>query len=537
MHRKLEKIEAELNKHRNLETRGSPLDRLKWFGNDLAPQRQALQNSNYQMAMFNATLVATNASSRSAEQLKLLRELKDQVKINKTKQYLRLLKELKDQSKILEVVMKQYQEMQKGRTSKLPPAYSQMTAKDVNEDEDIDWPTIRNDLKETELNEAELKQHTVFITYWIETVNSNHSSEPSKLQESVDEYLSKIPNNRNAGETGHSIHGSSPPPSSTDAPTLPVHVPAVLPPPRPPPLSERPTSTNTHRSQSSTWRDPSLEVPNFAVSMVAKVSKSKYGDGQDELYILPIKRAYHYLDYSGNGWLTHEEVRSVCKDAASQAGVNFSDAQIAALVTKMDANCDHEIDLEEFIETVVKLRDEMFEVIYLNSQIAARVDAGVVLQSAFDDKANHYLLPYGWEHRAIYTRFSSRRLQTSKDEFTHNAFRPPQTLPPLQRNIATATYLATSFCATQVANARSLWRKSLLSMNTNDATEYNSALSSVARAVARAVAKFHFLDPEGASAGRVLDNCLDMMQLIPLELFDDMRDDPFEDLLALRGEL
>lgn len=73
----LRDIEAELGKHKGLGTRGSVLDKLRGFGNSIGPLRKSLQNNNYQMAMFNTNLVATNASSRSEEQPKLLRELKD----------------------------------------------------------------------------------------------------------------------------------------------------------------------------------------------------------------------------------------------------------------------------------------------------------------------------------------------------------------------------------------------------------------------------------------------------------------------------
>lgn len=250
------------------------------------------------------------------------------------------------------------------------------------------------------------------------------------------------------------------------------------------------------------------------------------------MYILPIKRAYHYLDYSGYGCLSREEVQKVCKDTASLAGINFTEAQIAIFVKTMEKNGDHEIDCEELIETVIKLRDHMFEITYQNSQVAAAFDAGVVLQSASENGVENHIVPFGWSSSlSLQTYFNNS--SGPKHEFTHDGFRPLHTVPPLQRNMATATYLATRFCAAQVANARRLWRDSLLNMKPEDAAEYNSAL----RSVEKAIAKSHLLDPEGPSPGWVLDNCLDKMEWIPLELFEDLKTGLVKNLLALRNEI
>lgn len=87
---------------------------------------------------------------------------------------MRLLTELKAQGKILDIVTNQYQQMQEGTSKKPRRAYSEMTVKDIEENEEISWPTIRNDLKETGWDDSELRPHLPFILDGIETVNPNY---------------------------------------------------------------------------------------------------------------------------------------------------------------------------------------------------------------------------------------------------------------------------------------------------------------------------------------------------------------------------
>ena len=115
------------------------------------------------------------------------------------------------------------------------------------------------------------------------------------------------------------------------------------------------------------------------MNIVTKVLKSKYKEDHNELYILLIKRVYYYLDYSSNSCLSCEEVQNVYKDTTSLAGINFTKAQIATFIKKMNKNSNYDINCKELIKTIIKLRDHMFEIIYINLQVAARVNTCIVL--------------------------------------------------------------------------------------------------------------------------------------------------------------
>lgn len=97
--------------------------------------------------------------------------------------------------------------------------------------------------------------------------------------------------------------------------------------------------------------------------MIAKVLRPKYPASGSKIFELPIKRAFHHLDWTNRGWLPRTEVERECLAGASKLHCNFKPSELARIVRREDdkesSNPDHRINLKEFIKIVLMIRVEM----------------------------------------------------------------------------------------------------------------------------------------------------------------------------------
>ena len=130
------------------------------------------------------------------------------------------------------------------------------------------------------------------------------------------------------------------------------------------PIIPRSSSVNTHRSQTSTWEVPDVRAEvgdrDYSSILIAKVLRSKYPPHLDEEpFHLPIKRAFHALDWTSRGWLTRAQVEKSCIDGAGLTGWTLSSEEVARIVMLEDSKeekPDHHIDPDEFFNIVIAIR-------------------------------------------------------------------------------------------------------------------------------------------------------------------------------------
>jgi hypothetical protein len=294
----------------------------------------------------------------------------------------------------------------------------------------------------------------------------------------------------------------------------------------------RPASASSHRSQPSTWQESDANKefnnPDYAAQMIAKVLKSKYGEDSTDVYKLPVKRAFHHLDWTPRGWISIGEAQKYCHHAARIAGFDLNESALGQIAKEMDANDDNQVSLDELIEFVDTIRLRILEdVIISNSNFAGKIEAGVQWKSFFDASLDESMLPFEWHN----WRDSMSSSRVYRHTLLHNVLGQKQIIAPLQTNFTNAAFVATGPCASQTAGALSKWRAALMNMSKEQGAEYTEALNNVLEATAQ----FHIFD-----AGRfptklhLLDYCSERMNIIPPEQFEDLANCPASDIAELR---
>ena len=282
---------------------------------------------------------------------------------------------------LLKFHVTRYIEYRTGTGDRIAPAFSQVAVKDIIEDEDNSWQNIDAEFETAGFNLEVVRRNRGFIRDWIRTAIPDDGGKEiagagSRIVGDGDTpklpYLGNIPiagpcEARVSGPQHISEPAKESEEGATQEPAISQDIPHAA-------------SSSSHRSQFSSWRDMSFDGTALAIDMISKVLRSKYGDDCDDLCLLPIKRAYYHLDWTNRGWISHEEVEHCCKEAAIKAGFHFRTTGIIELVGIMDKNQDHEISCEELIETVMELKQEVLRKIIHDSQLAGRLDCGLIIK-------------------------------------------------------------------------------------------------------------------------------------------------------------
>jgi hypothetical protein len=492
----LEKIQEVLDKHRSLGYRGRVRDKLKWslasFVRDIGPQRHSLQENTHALAIFNATLTAENASGVADQQNKVLEE----------------------HSQLLKFLVTRYFEYQTGVGNRVAPAFSQVAVKDIEEDEDDSWQNIDSELEAAGFSSITVKGNRGFIREWITTVIPDDDDKDtvliagSTIAEDDDNPPVAGVGDLTVSDTQKDVEVERKEPDA----------------PKPP---SRPASASSRRSQSSTWRELDTKNADYVAHMMAKVLKSKYGEDCDDLYKLPIKRAFHYLDWTDRGWISIAEVQMYCHQAAEIAKFSLDELDLGQLAKQMDVDDDNQVSLDELIEIVVTLRRLILEsIIIVNANFGGRIEAGIQLKTFFDTSVDESMLPFEWHnwHQSLSSRREYRHV------LLHNILGRKQSIAPQQINFSNAAFVATGHCASQTAGALNKWRAALVSMPKEQAAEYTEALNNVLRSTA----KFHIFDAMYLPTKlHLFDYCSERINIVPPEQLQDLADCPASDLAEL----
>ncbi|PMD42738.1 hypothetical protein L207DRAFT_581390 [Hyaloscypha variabilis F] len=515
----LGKIQEVLDKHRSLGDRGRVRDQLKWsltsFTRDIGPHRQSLQNNTHALAIFNATLTAENASGTADQQMKILEE----------------------HSQLLKFLVTRYWEFQNGVGDRRAPAFSSVTVKDIEEEEDDSWRNIDTELEEAGFEAKTVRGNRGFIREWITTVvppegeKETAFNASSTIAEEDDDTVVETEGDKAASGAQNDGVAKRTEGGPTKAVQTNIHS-GSPPPPPPPPISispPRPTSANTHRSQSSAWRESDSDNATYVSQMLAKVLKSKYGENCDHLYRVPIKRAFYHLDWTDRGWISIGEVQKYCHQAAALAGFTLNEWALGWLAKKMDVDDDNQVSLDELIEMVLALRQIILDAIIIaNANSAGRIEAGTQLKAFFDTSNDKSMLPFGWVNN--YWHPTLLPLREYRHDLVHSNLGTYQCIAPLQINFTNAAFIATGHCASQVADALNYWRNALKSMPKEHAVEYTEALDNVLKATA----KFHILDsrqfPEKLHP---FDYCSERIKILPPGQIEGLADCPGAELAEL----
>ena len=308
-------------------------------------------------------------------------------------------------------------------------------------------------------------------------------------------------------------------------------------------LVARSTSVSTHRSQSSRWDSPEAdEVGDYAATMIAKVLRSKYPSASgNEIFKLPIKRAFHHLDWINRGWLPRTEVEQLCLAAASKLHWKFQPSALAQIVRMEDdkesSNPDHRINLQEFINVILVIREEMLVATTDESAKNGLRNAASALKAWYASSDGKKMLSAHWSLQHRYKPNTRTRLwnESPYDQFTTYTHEfsgdIPETSAPLDPNITNAVYLATKYCILQVNTAFASWRAGLRTWAAEERDEVIDALNNTLEVAA----KFHDLEMnQGVDVFHWLDQLAETASIVPLSLFEDMEDSPLGSIWSMR---
>ena len=309
-------------------------------------------------------------------------------------------------------------------------------------------------------------------------------------------------------------------------------------------LVARSSSVSTHRSQSSKWDSPEAdEIEDYAATMIAKVLRSKYPSASgNELFELPIKRAFHHLDWINRGWLSRTEVEQQCFAGASKLHWTLESSALARIVRMEDDKesfPDHRIDLQEFINIVLTVREEILNATSVESSKDGLRNAASALKTWYASNDSKKMLSGHWslqlrykpkpaDPKSITVKTSYEPFMTYTHEFSGDI---PETSAPLDPNMTNTVYLATKYCMSQVNMAFASWRAGLRKWAAGDRDEVIDALNNTLEVSA----KFHDLEiNQGLDAFHWLDQLVENASIVPLSLFEDMGGCPLESIRSMR---
>lgn len=278
--------------------------------------------------------------------------------------------------------------------------------------------------------------------------------------------------------------------------------------------------------------------------MVAKVLSSKYPpESGNDPFQLPIKKAFYHLDYTNRGWLPRAEVEQQCSIAAFKLGWTFSPSEIARIVKTEDAkegNPDYHIDFQEFFDIVLAVRNEVYSATKLSSSKRGLQSAAAVLKDWCSGNEKEMLSGRWTQQRRykenpkligvrilaadspVYLAFVTYSHQFSGDIAEGSI--------PLNFNFTNAVYLATRCCLPEMNYALASWRTSLKNWPSKERGEIFEALNSVIDSATN----FYMLEAgHGFHTYHQLDSLLEDVHVIPLTLFEDLRDCPSQALAEL----
>ena len=307
-------------------------------------------------------------------------------------------------------------------------------------------------------------------------------------------------------------------------------------------LVARSVSVSTHRSQSSRWDPPEADgIGDYAAIMIAKVLRSKYPPASgSKIFELPIKRAFHHLDWTNRGWVPRDEVEQQCLAGASKLDWNLELSALARTVRMKDdnesSNPNHRVDLQEFINIVLTVREIATTNVSIKNGLR---NAASALNAWYASSDGKKMLSGRWSRQHQYKpnplvaeRFWHKRPDNKFITYTHEFSGDiPETSAPLDPNITNAVYLATKYCLPQLNTAFASWRVGLRKWAAEERDEVIDALNNALEVAA----KFHDLETnQDLDTFHWLDQLAETASIVLLSLYEDMGASPLESIRSMR---
>lgn len=300
---------------------------------------------------------------------------------------------------------------------------------------------------------------------------------------------------------------------------------------------KRSVSTSTHRSQTAAWTAPDEEVTSvYAAKMIAKVLRSKYAARHgNELFSLPLQRAFHQLDWRNAGWLARGIVEEQCRLAQIILNVTLEHAEIARLIKaedEKDGTPDHHIDEPEFINIVLSLREELrssFERQSVATGLVSAVKEIILWQRGKKEYAISNLWTSADRLVKVRSRKNSTDVTVTVFSHTFGGNITPNSFP-LARNTTNALYLATKYCVSSVDLAVNRLRPILNKWEALDREEVDEVLNTTIDTIAMF---HHFESPKGLDTYHWLDEFIDSASTLPLSFSSDLEDCPGQQAIGL----
>jgi hypothetical protein len=293
-------------------------------------------------------------------------------------------------------------------------------------------------------------------------------------------------------------------------------------------------SVGTHRNRSDTSIPQGEEnTSDYAANMIAKALRSQYTPpAGSDAFQLPLKRAFHHLDWRRGGWLARAVVEEQCYRAADKIKFNISRSELAKVVKAEDekgGKPDHNIDEQEFINIVLFIRDELrsgFE----RQAIAKGLGEAAAEIKRWQENQSVKTVSLLWKSVKRYRKAAPRSIK-EEHVFTHRfgGDIAPQELP-LARNATYAIYLAVKYCVTSVEGAFHRLRPVMMNWTVEEEAEVVEVLNTTLETAAQ----FHrFESPDGIRVYHWIDKFIDEASLVPLSKFPDLQGCPLEKAISL----
>ncbi|KAF2102311.1 hypothetical protein NA57DRAFT_54227 [Rhizodiscina lignyota] len=451
---------------------------------DIGSAREKLQRHTGNLAILHTMLTTDALREASHESSASQREA---------------LEYLKQQADIIQVFVRTYRDLQEGKEN--VPAYSQVPRMEHPEEQAKQTTeAAERDLQAEGIDKNVILKHRNLIKEWLETVilpvGEDDEEETVVEAQSVTvagpNMEQDLPSNKPEGSSGPALM------------TKPV----------------RSTSTSTHRSQSSTWTPDDGEMASdYAPCMIAKVLRSKYSPSAGkEAFELPLKRAFHHLDWRKSGWLARTVVEEQCYKAAAKMKWNFDRSELANAVKAEDekhGKPDHHIDEREFTNIVLSVRERVRSAIERQSNAnGVKLAAGKL--SHWQGSQNEKAVSPLW---TISTRYQKEFQRDDKHASLFRRTVPKYTATPytvfshkLGSDIG-FMYLATKYVVTAVDGAFEKLRASFKGWANDDQEEVIEVL----KTTIDLAANFHrFESPDGLNSYHWLDKLIDDASVLPL---------------------